>query len=465
MEAGKIAEKILFYVGGGENIESAAHCATRLRLVLKDQTKVDTAAIEQLPDVKGSFSNAGQYQIILGTGLVNNVYAEMVKLAGVEQVTASEATKAAMKKLNPLQRLARTLSNVLVPIIPAIVASGFLMGLLGMLSTFKVIDPNNGIIHILNMFANTAFIFLPVLIAFSAAREFGANPFLAAALGGLMIHPDLQNAWTVGGGIKDTIDVFGFAVAAVGYQGTVLPVLIAVWFMAIVEKNVRKVVPNTLDILLTPFLTLAVTGFVTLVAIGPFGRMLGSGISFILTTLYSTAGPLAGLLFGGVYSAIVITGIHHSFHAIEMELIKNVGLNYLLPIWAMANVAQGGAAMAVYFKTADEKIKAIAIPAATSCLLGITEAAIFGVNIRLGKPFIGAAIGGALGGAYVVTMKVGMTAVGLTGIPGISIVQPASMIHYAIGMLIAFGGAFVAAWLLGVKESAKVQSMLGKTQA
>ncbi|SHJ05928.1 sucrose-specific PTS transporter subunit IIBC [Propionispora hippei] len=465
MDVKKVAEQILREVGGKENIESAAHCATRLRLVIKDQSKVQVSNIENIPEVKGSFQNAGQFQIILGTGVVTRVYAALLAIADVGQSSTGEAAQAAMKKLNPWQRLARVLSNVLVPIIPAIVASGFLMGLLGMLSTFQWINPESGIIHILNMFSNTAFIFLPVLIAFSAAREFGANPFLAAVLGGLLIHPDLQNAWTVGGGIKGTIDVFGLAIAAVGYQGTVLPVLIAVWFMAFVEKNIRKAVPNALDILLTPFLTLAISGFVALVAIGPFGRMLGSGISFGLTGLYSQAGPLAGLLFGGVYSAIVITGIHHSFHAIEMELIKNVGLNYLLPIWSMANVAQGGAALAVYFKTTDEKIKAIAIPAATSCLLGITEAAIFGVNIRLGKPFAAAAVGGALGGAYVVAMKVGMTAVGLTGIPGISIVQPAAMIHYVIGMCIAFGGAFAASWLAGAKESERVQSMFGKARA
>jgi phosphotransferase system glucose/maltose/N-acetylglucosamine-specific IIC component len=222
--------------------------------------------------------------------------------------------------------------------------------------------------------------------------------------------------------------------------------------MSHVEKNIRKYVPNTLDIIVTPFLTILLTGFVSIFAIGPLGRALGDGISSTLGAVLSGAGGIAGLFFGGIYSSIVITGVHHSFHAFEAEMIKNLGGNYLLPIWAMANVAQGGAALAVFFKTKNEKIKAIAIPSAVSSLLGITEAAIFGVNLRLVKPFVAAAIGGALGGAYVVFTKVYMTGVGVTGIPGIAIVATNSMINYMIGMVIAFGGAFAFTYILGIKE-------------
>jgi PTS system beta-glucosides-specific IIC component/PTS system sucrose-specific IIC component len=304
------------------------------------------------------------------------------------------------------------------------------------------------------MFSNAAFVFLPILIAFSAAKEFGTNPFVAAALGGILIHPALQNAWTIGGGIENTLDFFGIEIGLVGYQGTVLPILIAVWAMAHVERFFRKVVPNILDIILTPFLTLLTTAFLSLIVIGPGGRIIGDLISESLQSLYNVAGPLAGLIFGGLYSTIVITGIHHSFHAVEMGLLANpsIGVNFLLPIWAMANVAQGGAAFAVYFKTENQKIKQVAIPAATSCLLGITEAAIFGINLRLKRPFIAAAIGGALGGGYVVLTNVGMTAVGLTGIPGTAIVSPQTMIHYIIGMIIAFFGAFIAVNILGFQD-------------
>ncbi|KXZ39899.1 PTS system, sucrose-specific IIC component [Alkalithermobacter thermoalcaliphilus JW-YL-7 = DSM 7308] len=448
----QLAEDIIHLVGGKENIESAVHCATRLRMVLRDDKKANKEKLEQLSEVKGCFSTAGQFQIILGQGLVNKVYQEMVNEGYISLSSEDESKNAAMKKLNPIQKFARVLSNIFVPIIPAIVASGLLMGLLGMSTRFGWIEGNTGLFTLLDMFSNAAFVFLPILIAFSAAKEFGANPYLAAALGGILIHPALQNAWTVGSGIEKTIDVFGMEIGMVGYQGTVLPILIAVYIMGIIEKNLRKIIPNSLDILLTPFLTLMISGFISLIAIGPLGRFIGDGISFVLTNVYDKAGVLSGLLFGGVYSSIVITGVHHSFHAIEAGLLSSVGVNFLLPIWSMANVAQGGAATAVYFKTKNTKIKSIALPAATSCLLGITEAAIFGVNLRLGKPFIAAAIGGAIGGAYVVLTKVGMTALGATGIPGVAITDINSMFNYIVGMILAFAGAFVATYIIGFKD-------------
>jgi PTS system sucrose-specific IIC component len=454
MNYNNVAKQILEFVGGEKNVESAAHCATRLRLVIKDNKKVNEEALEAMDEVKGVFNNSGQLQIIIGQGAVNKVYQEFVTIGNIAESDMDESKKAAMKKLNPFQRFARILSNIFVPIIPAIVASGLLMGVLGMSKTFGWVSGDSGIFTLLDMFSNAAFVFLPVLIAFSAAKEFGANPFLAATLGAIMIHPALQNAWTVGGGIKNTIDVLGLNVSMIGYQGTVLPILIAVWVMGYIERYLRKIVPNVLDIIVTPFLTLMVSGVVSFFLIGPLGRMLGDGISIGLQNLYNFAGPVAGIIFGGIYSTIVITGVHHSFHAVEAGLLSNpaIGKNFLLPIWAMANVAQGGAALAVYFKTKNQKIKLIAAPASLSCLLGITEAAIFGVNLRLVRPFIAAAIGGALGGGYVVFTKVAMTAVGVTGIPGTAIVQQGSILNYLIGMVIAFGGAFITTILLGFKD-------------
>ncbi len=443
------ATALLPLLGGKENIASAAHCATRLRLVLVDDSKIDKAAIDRLDGVKGCFSNAGQIQIIFGTGIVNKVFAEFSKVAGITETSKAELTDIAAQKLNPLQRVARLLSNIFVPIIPAIVASGLLMGLLGMVRTYGWANPDSAIFIMLDMFSSAAFIILPVLIGFTAAREFGGNPYLGATLGGILTHPALTNAWGVAGGFK-TMDFFGLDVAMIGYQGTVFPVLLAVWFMSFLEKRLRKVIPNALDLILTPFLTVIITGFVALLFIGPAGRALGDGISFVLSTLIDQAGWLAGLVFGGTYSAIVITGIHHSFHAIEAGLLgnPNIGVNFLLPIWSMANVAQGGACLAVYFKTRDVKIKAIAVPSALSALLGITEAAIFGINLRFMKPFLAALAGGALGGAWVVANHVGMTAVGLTGIPGIAIVQANSVISYLIGLVIAFGAAFIISFVL-----------------
>ncbi|MFC3914400.1 sucrose-specific PTS transporter subunit IIBC [Pseudaeromonas sharmana] len=443
------ATALLPLVGGKQNIASAAHCATRLRLVLVDDQLVDKSAIEKIDGVKGCFSNAGQIQIIFGTGLVNKVYADFIAVAGISESSKGELTELAAQKLNPLQRVARLLSNIFVPIIPAIVASGLLMGLLGMIKTYGWVNADSALFIMLDMFSSAAFIILPILIGFTAAREFGGNPYLGATLGGILTHPALTNAWGVAGGFK-TMDFFGIDVAMIGYQGTVFPVLLAVWFMSHIEKRLRRVIPNALDLILTPFLTVIITGFVALLFIGPAGRALGDGISYVLSNLIEHAGWLAGLLFGGTYSAIVITGIHHSFHAIEAGLLGNphIGINFLLPIWAMANVAQGGACLAVYFKTRDAKIKAIAVPSAFSALLGITEAAIFGINLRFMKPFLAALAGGALGGAWVVANHVGMTAVGLTGIPGIAIVQASSIVSYLLGMVIAFGSAFVISFLL-----------------
>ena len=418
-----LSRSLLPLLGGRENIASAAHCATRLRLVLVDDAKADTAAIGKLDGVKGCFRNAGQLQVIFGTGVVNKVYAAFIREAGISETSKSEAADIAARKLNPFQRIARLLSNIFVPIIPAIVASGLLMGLLGMVKTYGWVNPDNALYIMLDMCSSAAFIILPILIGFTAAREFGGNPFLGATLGGILTHPALTNAWGVAAGFH-TMNFFGIEVAMIGYQGTVFPVLLAVWFMSVLEKQLRRVIPDALDLILTPFLTVIIAGFVALLVIGPAGRMLGDGISFVLSTLIAHAGWLAGLVFGGLYSVIVITGVHHSFHAIEAGLLGNpaIGVNFLLPIWAMANVAQGGACLAVWFKTKDVKIKAISLPSGFSALLGITEAAIFGINLRFMKPFIAGLIGGALGGAWVVSVHVYMTAVGLTGLPGMAIV-------------------------------------------
>ncbi|AJJ63971.1 sucrose-specific PTS transporter subunit IIBC [Yersinia aldovae] len=456
MNINETVKALLPLLGDRENIVSAAHCATRLRLVLADDSLVQKSAIEKLDGVKGCFSNAGQLQVIFGTGLVNKVYAEFIKVADINEASKSEAADAAARKLNPFQRIARLLSNIFVPIIPAIVASGLLMGLLGMVKTYGWADADSALFIMLDMFSSAAFIILPILIGFTAAKEFGGNPYLGATLGGILTHPALTNAWGVAGGFH-TMSFFGMEVAMIGYQGTVFPVLLAVWFMSLLEKRLRKMIPDALDLILTPFLTVIITGFVALLFIGPAGRVLGDGISLLLSTLITHAGWLAGLLFGGLYSVIVITGIHHSFHAIEAGLLgnPNIGVNFLLPIWSMANVAQGGACLAVYFKTRDAKIKAIAIPSAFSAMLGITEAAIFGINLRFIKPFLAALAGGALGGAWVVANHVNMTAVGLTGIPGIAIVQGSSIIHYLIGLVIAFGTAFIISLLLKYKTDSE----------
>jgi PTS system sucrose-specific IIC component len=289
MDFEQISRSLLPLLGGKENIASAAHCATRLRLVLVDDALADQQAIGKIEGVKGCFRNAGQMQIIFGTGVVNKVYAAFIQAAGISESSKSEAADIAAKKLNPFQRIARLLSNIFVPIIPAIVASGLLMGLLGMVKTYGWVDPSNALYIMLDMCSSAAFIILPILIGFTAAREFGGNPYLGATLGGILTHPALTNAWGVAAGFH-TMNFFGLEIAMIGYQGTVFPVLLAVWFMSIVEKQLRRAIPDALDLILTPFLTVIISGFIALLIIGPAGRALGDGISFVLSTLISHAG-------------------------------------------------------------------------------------------------------------------------------------------------------------------------------
>ncbi|AJM79495.1 PTS transporter subunit EIIC [Bacillus anthracis] len=431
MNMKQIATQVLQNIGGKENIMRATHCATRLRLVLKDETKINASEIENIDEVKGAFATTEQYQIIFGTGIVNKVYDEFSKLIGIAELDSTRSNDIPKKKMNPIARLAKTLSNIFVPIIPAIVASGLLMGLLGMLKAFKLVPGDHSLIQLLDMFSSAAFIILPILIGVSAAKEFGGNIFLGAVVGGILTHPSLTNPWTLSNAKPTVLHFLGMDIDMIGYQGTVLPILLCVYVMSTIEKELRKRVPNSLDLLVTPFLTIIITGFLSLIIIGPIGYKIGDGITYLLNTIYQFAGPVAGLIFGGLYSTIVLTGLHHSFHAIEAGLLanKDIGVNFLLPIWSMANVAQGGATLAVYFKTKNKKTKEIAIPAA--------------------------AIGGAIGGAYVVWMQVAANAYGLTGIPMLTIVAPLgmmNMIHYIIGFAIAVTTAFVATFIL-YKES------------
>ncbi|KQC46518.1 PTS sucrose transporter subunit IIBC [Geobacillus sp. Sah69] len=450
-----IAKQLIPLLGGKENIISATHCATRLRLVLKDEKKVDAKTIENIEGVKGAFSSSGQFQIIFGTGVVNKVYEAFVREAGIQQGDADAHQEAIKQKMNPLARFAKTLSNIFVPIIPAIVASGLLMGLLGMMKAFKWVAADSPLYILLDMFSSAAFIILPILIGFSAAKEFGGTPFLGAVIGGIMTHPALLNPWGLAEAKPKYMHFLGFDIAMVGYQGTVVPILLATYVMSKVERGLRKVVPHAVSLLVVPFVTVILTGFITILAIGPLGNLIGDGITKVLNFVYHHGGALAGLIFGGLYSMIVITGVHHSFHAIEANLLAKLGVNYLLPIWSMANVAQGGAGLAVFVKSKRTKTKEIALPAALSAFLGITEPVIFGVNLKYRKPFIAAAIGGALGGAYVVFTNVVANAYGLTGIPMIAIVAPeglTNLMHYLIGFAIAVVSAFVATFLLKFRE-------------
>ncbi|RSL31902.1 PTS sucrose transporter subunit IIBC [Salibacterium salarium] len=461
MDYQKTAKELVPLLGGKDNIISASHCATRLRLVIDDESKVDKENMEDMEGVKGAFSSSGQFQIIFGTGTVNKVFEPFAEEIGLNDQTEEKNQKqmdhneAAKQNMNPVSRFAKVLSNIFVPIIPAIVAAGMLMGLLNLLNRFGWVNPESSLYILLDMFSSAAFIVLPILIGYSAAREFGGNTYLGAVIGGIMTHPTLLNPWGLQDGDvqPEVLSFIGMDIELLGYQGTVIPVLLTVYVMCMLEKFFRKFVPNMVDLLVTPFLTIMSTGFVALMVVGPLGRLLGEGVTSSLSYLYDTGAGFAGLVFGGLYSLIVLTGVHHSFHAIEAEILGQVGFNYLLPIWAVANVAQGGAGLAVWFKTRNKKMKEIAAPSALAAFLGITEPVIFGVNLRYRRPFIGAAIGGALGGAYVTITNVTANGIGVTGLPMFAIAN--EPVNYAIGILIAVGGAFIATWILGWQEEEK----------
>lgn len=470
------AKEILQAIGGEENLEAMAHCATRLRLVLKDESIVDEKALGEMDVVKGTFSTGGQYQIIVGSGTVNKVFAELEKLTGKEASTTSEVKDQGNQRMNPLQRFVKMLSDIFVPIIPAIVAGGLLMGLNNILtapglfydskSLIEVHDQFKGLAGMINIFANAPFTLLPILIGFSATKRFGGNPFLGAALGMILVHPELMNAYEYpkameAGKAIPHWDLFGLHINQVGYQGQVLPMLAASYILAKLERGLRKVIPTVLDNLLTPLISIFVTAFVTFLFVGPITRTLGYWLSDGLTWLYDFGGAIGGLIFGFFYAPIVITGMHHSFIAIETQLIADssqTGGSFIFPIATMSNVAQGAAALAAFLIVKEnKKLKGVASAAGISALLGITEPAMFGVNLKLRYPFIGAIIGSALGAAYISLFKVKAIALGTAGLPGfISIsAKHQGWLHYGIGMIIAFVAAFAITYILSHRKKYK----------
>jgi sucrose PTS system EIIBCA or EIIBC component len=470
-----IAKELLEHLGGKENIQALAHCATRLRLALKDETRINEEAIDDLDGVKGQFKVAGQYQIIFGSGIVNNVYAQMALLTGLEEMSTKDVAAVGAEKQNIVQQAVKGLSDIFVPIIPAIVAGGLLMGLFNLLTAKglfidgqSLIDANPGLTDLasmINTFANAPFVFLPILLAFSASRKFGGNPFLGAALGMLMVHPDLLNGWGFGSasvsGTVPTWNILGLEIEKVGYQGSVLPVLVATYILAKVENGLRLFIPSVLDNLLTPMLAIFITGVLTFTVVGPFTRDIGFLLGDGLNWLYDSAGFIGGALFGLIYAPFVITGMHHSFIAIETQLLANIavtGGTFIFPIAAMSNVAQGGASLAVGFMTKDLKLKGIAIPSGVTALLGITEPAMFGVNLKLRYPFIAAITAAAVSSAFITLFNVKAQALGAAGLPGIISINPEKISYYVIGMLISFAVAFGLTLALGMKQAKKQQA-------
>ena len=460
MDYAKCAREIFGLLGGRENLVSAAHCATRLRLVTVDNGKIDMKALENVDGVKGVFSSNGQLQLILGTGTVNKVYDEFLKVSGLTAATKEDVKAAAAAKQPLFKRAIKCLGDIFVPIIPAIVASGFLMGIMEALNFmvnngFLSIDTSGSIYVFANLFANTAYVFLPILIAYSAAKAFGGNPYLGAVIGMLMIHPDLQNAWTVATeGVQRTQSVwFGlYEVNLVGYQGSVIPVIIAVWVMCFMEKRLHKVVPAMFDLFVTPLVSVFATGYLTYSIIGPIFSTVEHSIIGGIQSLLSLPLGVGSLVMGGLYSTTVVAGIHHMYTVIDMGQLSQYGFTYWLPLASAANMAQGAAALAVALKTRNGKLKSMALPASLSCFMGITEPAIFGVNLRHFKPFVCGAVGGAAGAMYASLVGLGASGTGVTGLFGLLLCLH-SPIHYVLMSVISISVAFVLTWMFGYKDA------------
>ncbi len=452
MDYAKTAARVIELAGGKENIISVAHCSTRLRMQLKNNDLRDEEAIGDLEGVKGVFLTQSQFQIIFGSGTVNVVFQEVQKLLGNEEESREE--EAQVPRGNLLQRFVKMLSDIFVPIIPAIVAGGLLMGLNNVLtsplfdgqSIIQMFPQWEGLAAAINTFANAPFTFLPVLIGFSATKKFGGNAFLGAAMGMIMVHPDLLNAYSIGVAEPPVWNIFGYEIAAIGYQGTVLPVLAVSWILANIEKRLRRVTPSWLDNLTTPLLSLLVTSFLTFICVGPALREAGNLLAAGITWMYNTLGPVGGAIFGLTYAPITMTGMHHSFIAIETQLLAEsavTGGSFIFTTASMNNVAQGAAVLAVLLLTRNEKMKSICSASGVSALLGITEPAMFGVTLKLKYPFYAAMAGSAVGSAYLAWTKTLAQALGAAGLPGFISMRPDHYLNFAIGLLLSMSVSFL----------------------
>ncbi|MBZ5520603.1 PTS system trehalose-specific EIIBC component [Bacillus sp. KS1] len=450
-EFNRAARQIAEAVGGIENIEAATHCVTRLRFALIDETKVNQKMLDAIDIVKGSFAVNGQFQVVIGQGTVNKVYAELVKETGMGEASKDDVKKAAAQNMNPLQRAVKTLADIFIPILPAIVTAGLLMGLNNILTAEGIFYSAKSIVQVypqwadlanmINLIAGTAFAFLPALIGWSAVKRFGGSPLLGIVLGLMLVHPDLLNAWGYGAaeqsGDIPVWNLFGLEVQKVGYQGQVLPILLASYLLARLELFLTKRTPEGIQLLVVAPVTLLVIGFLSFVIIGPITFAIGNALTAGLIAVFGQFSAIGGLLYGGLYSALVITGMHHTFLAVDLQLIgSKLGGTFLWPMLALSNIAQGSAALAMMLITKDKKQRGLSLTAGISAYLGITEPAIFGVNLRCKFPFVIAMISSGIAGMFISVKGVLASSVGVGGVPGIFSIMSQYWGPFAIGMLI-----------------------------
>ncbi|PPQ48120.1 PTS sugar transporter subunit IIA [Paenibacillus peoriae] len=455
----KIAQDVIKGLGGEDNIISMAHCATRLRLIVKDREIIDDEFIENIDKAKGVFFTSGQYQIIFGTGTVNKVYDAMVGQSISATSKADLKEMASTQDDNRFKRMIRVFGDVFVPIMPALVATGLFMGVRGLVTQpallqFFGLTPDHisaNFILFTQILTDTAFAFLPVLVCWSAFRVFGGSPLLGILIGLMLVSPSLPTSWDVAQKVQEPLVFFGFIKIA-GYQGSVLPAFIIGVVGAMLEKKIRKSVPDALDLILTPFLTLLITLVLGLFVIGPIFHEVETLILMAVTAILKLPYGIGGFIYGGINQIIVVTGLHHALNLIEIQMLVGNGWNMVNPISSASICAQAGAALAVGLKSKNVKTKSIAYPSTLSALLGITEPAIFGVNIRYGKPFMMGLIGGAVGGFFARIFNIQATGMSITALPGMLLYLNNQIFLYILVCVIGFAVAFVLTWIFGFKE-------------
>ncbi|MBB5173288.1 PTS system trehalose-specific EIIBC component [Texcoconibacillus texcoconensis] len=455
-------EQILAAIGGEENVQTATHCVTRLRFVLKDDSVVDTEAIEEIDIVQGSFATNGQFQVIIGQGTVDTVYKEMVAQTNIGEASKDDVKEASAENQNWFKRFVKMLADIFIPILPAIVTAGLLMGINNILTApgifmeeavVEVYPQWGDFADIIDLIANAAFTFLPVLIGWSAMKRFGGSELLGIVLGLILVHPDLLNAWAYGDAAAEgeipTWNLFGLEVNQIGYQGQVLPVLVSAYVLAKIELALSKRVPDAIKMLVVAPIALLVTGFLAFIIIGPVTFAVGNGITAFFMTIFDTVPAIGGLVYGLLYAPLVVTGMHHTFLAVDLQLTAGGGGTFLWPILALSNIAQGSAALAMMFVSRDEKLRGLSGTSAISAYLGITEPAMFGVNIRFMYPFICAIIGAATASVFITMNGVLASAIGVGGLPAFLSIFPQDWGPFFIGMAIAIIIPFALTYFYG----------------
>ncbi len=459
------ARQIVAAVGGLENIQAATHCVTRLRFALNDEDQVNHDELEKIDLVKGSFTTNGQFQVVIGQGTVDKVYRAMVDETGLQEASKEEVKEAGGKKQNPLQRGIKVLADIFIPILPAIVTAGLLMGINNILANGGIFGEQAviemypqwaGIADMINIIANTALTFLPALIGWSAMKRFGGSELLGVVLGLILVHPALLNAWDYGAALEEgtvpTWNLFGLEINKIGYQGQVLPVLLASWVLAKIELFLKKRVMDSLQLLVVAPVALLISGFLTFIIIGPITFAIGNWITDGLVSLFDQFAIIGGLVYGALYAPMVITGMHHTFLAVDLQLIGSTESTFLWPILALSNIAQGAAAFAMFLAAKDEKLKGLASTSSLSAWLGVTEPAMFGVNLRFRYPFIAAIIGSSIAGAFITFQNVLASSIGVGGLPAFFSIIPGGWGAFGIGVIIVLVIPFTITFAIAKKK-------------